>query len=326
MRKQTKTYGNGLQLILERNEKQVVSVNIMFAVGSQDEKEDEQYGSLVAVSSVGNPMESRGLEKVGTGRVVKVLGVDRRGSAWEFGRHRVYVMTEGGIYLMSVASEGKSMMCNRIDRRGVISKEGVAEADDDRYPVVCVASGDLIGLSRGNVSTLEEGIIEEKIGWDICNKELWMAEISGCTRVKEGLEGGWRQPGGMTVAGFQDSGDGLLIDSDMGIRDTTLGEESMSTIGYRLKIEISGLDRLHCGRKLQQVGVDMRGEAVVGTLSVAVETPGIVDAGYVGEMSIAGDVDMPLVMQKGGCRGSDVEVVLIGEMRSGGELRGCFYN
>ena len=38
MRKQTKTYENGLQLILERNEKQVVSVNIMFAVGSQDEK------------------------------------------------------------------------------------------------------------------------------------------------------------------------------------------------------------------------------------------------------------------------------------------------
>ena len=225
---------------------------------------------------------------------------------------------------MSVASEGKSMMCNRIDRRGVISKEGVAETDDDRYPVVCVASGDLIGLSRGNVSTLEEGISEEKIGWDICNKELWMAETSGRTRVKEGLDGGWRQVGGMTVAGFQDSGDGLLIDSDMGIRDTTLGEESMSTIGYRLKIEISGLDRLHCGRKLQQVGVDMRGEAVVGTLSVAVETPGIVDAGYVGEMSIAGDVDMPLVMQMGGCRGSDVEVVLIGEMKSGGELRGVF--
>ena len=291
-----------------------------------DEKEDEQYGSLVVVSSVGNPMESRGLEKVGTGRVVKVLGVDRRGSAWEFGRHRVYVMTEGGIYLMSVASEGKSMMCNRIDRRGVISKEGVAETDDDRYPVVCVASGDLIGLSRGNVSTLEEGISEEKIGWDICNKELWMAETSGRTRVKEGLDGGWRQVGGMTVAGFQDSGDGLLIDSEMGIRDTTLGEESMSTIGYRLKIEITGLGRLHCGRKLQQVGVDMRGETVVGTLSVAVETPGVVDAGYVGEMSIAGDVDMPLVMQMGGCRGSDVEVVLIGEMKSGGELRGCFYN
>ncbi|MBQ7918071.1 MAG: insulinase family protein [Clostridia bacterium] len=41
MRKQTKTYDNGLQLILERNEKQVVSVDILFSVGSQDENQDE---------------------------------------------------------------------------------------------------------------------------------------------------------------------------------------------------------------------------------------------------------------------------------------------
>lgn len=298
-----------------------VEDNFSYAI---DEKENEQYASLVVVSSVGNPMESRVGEKVGTGRVVKVLGVDRRGSAWEFGRHRVYVMTEGGIYLMSVASEGKSLMCNRIDRRGVMSKGGVAETDDDRYPVVCVASGDLIGLSRGNVSTLEEGISEDKLGWDICNKELWIAEASGLTRVKGGLDGGWRQVDGMTVAGFQDSGEGLLIESDMGIRDTALGEESMSTIGYRLKFEISGLDRLRYGHKLQQVGVDMRGAKVVGTLSVAVGTSGIENSGYAGEMSIVGDVDMPLVMQMGGCRGSEVEVVLRGEMQAGSELREMF--
>lgn len=286
-----------------------------------DEKEDEQYASLVVVSSVGNPMESRGLETVGTGRLVKVLGVDRRGSAWDFGRHRVYVMTEGGIYLLSVGLEGKSLMCNRIDRRGVMSKGGIAETDDDRYPVVCVASGDLIGLSRGNVSTLEEGISEEKLGWDICNKELWLADALGLTRVKERLDGGWRQVGGITVAGFQDSGEGLLIESDTGIRDTTLGEEGMSTIGYRLKFELSGLDRLRCVRKLQQVGIDMRGEIVVGTVGVAVRIPGIDEAGYVGEMSIAGDVDMPLVMQMGGCQGSEVEVAMSLEMKSGSELR-----
>lgn len=42
MNKQAKVYENGLQLILEKNEKQVVAVDILFAVGSQNEMEDEQ--------------------------------------------------------------------------------------------------------------------------------------------------------------------------------------------------------------------------------------------------------------------------------------------
>lgn len=291
---------------------------------SIDDKEDEEYPSLVVVASICNPFEATGIEKVGRGRVVKLLGVDRRGSAWDFGRHRVYVMTESGIYLLSVASDGKSLKCNRIDRRGVMRKESVTETDDDRYPVVSIASGDLIGLSRGNVSTLEEGISEAKIGWDICNKELWLADTAGIARVKGGLDGGWRHVGGMSVVGFQDRGDGLLIDSDNGIRDTALGEESRATIVYRLRFEMSGLDWERRVHRLHQVVVDMRGSGVVGALSVAVGMPGIDEAGGVGEMSIVGDVNMPLKMLLGGCRGTEVEVVLMGEMQSGSELRSMF--
>lgn len=42
MEKKAKVYENGLQLVLEKNNKDVVAVSILFAVGSQDENYDEQ--------------------------------------------------------------------------------------------------------------------------------------------------------------------------------------------------------------------------------------------------------------------------------------------
>ena len=39
---QTKTYKNGLRLVFEKNEKSVVSVNLMFNVGSQNEEKHQE--------------------------------------------------------------------------------------------------------------------------------------------------------------------------------------------------------------------------------------------------------------------------------------------
>ena len=37
-----KTYDNGLRLILEKNDRPITAVNIMFFVGSQNEEKDEE--------------------------------------------------------------------------------------------------------------------------------------------------------------------------------------------------------------------------------------------------------------------------------------------
>ena len=42
MGKKSKVYENGLQLVLEKNNKDVVAIDILFSVGSQDESYDEQ--------------------------------------------------------------------------------------------------------------------------------------------------------------------------------------------------------------------------------------------------------------------------------------------
>lgn len=286
-----------------------------------DENVEERYPSMVVVATAGNPLDALSVEKAGRGGIVKVLGVDRRGSAWEFGRHRVYVMTDAGIYLLSVGANGAELRCNRVDRRGVASRVAVAETDDDRWPVVGVASGDLIGLSRGNVATLEEGVDETVVGWDCCCKELWLVDADGGARVKESVGGGWREVEGLVVAGLRDTGSGLLIESDSGVRDTALGEEGTAMVGYRLRLDMAALEWYRGDMRLRNVGLELWSRDVSGVLRVVARTPAEGDGGRVGEMAFVGEVNTPLLMSMRGCRGSVVEVEMSGEMASGSELR-----
>lgn len=279
-----------------------------------DDRVGEYKPSLLLTADADNPLDAVGAERAGSGRVVTVTGVDRRGSAWEFGEHRVYAMTTGGIYLTALDGGGSRLRCSRIDRRGVTGRGAVAETDDDKYPLVCIASGDLIGLSRGNAVTLEASAGVCAAGWDGVRKELWLSDETGCARVKQSLAGGWRTVGGLSVTGFHDTGAGLLIATDLGVRDTAAGESAMAEFGYTLRVNMPAWRWYASRSRVAAAGVDLRSGNVNGLMRVRSLTIAGKETGFGGEMEFRGEVNSPLVMGLHGCRGAVVEVSVSGEM------------
>lgn len=281
----------------------------------------ERYPSGLLVTSSANPFDGVICEFAGRGNVTATAVVDRRGSSWEFGRQRAYALTDEGIYLLSIGTRAADLRCNRLDRRGVASAAAMAETDDDRYPLVCVAGGDLLGLSRGNAVTLEEGVKDCAIGWDRTHKELWLADADGHARVKESPAGGWREVGGLSVTAFRDGGSGLLIGSNIGIRDTALGEAATTEMAYTLRCDMPALDWYRSGMQVRCAGAQVRSANVSGAMSVVSRD---IDAGeprMLAAMEFRGTVNSPLVMGLCGCTGPVVDVSIAGEMDAGGELR-----
>lgn len=274
----------------------------------------EGRGALLLTAKVDNPLDAAGAVRAGSGRVTAVTGVDRRGSAWEFGAYRVYAMTTGGIFLIAFGGDGATLRCSRIDRRGVEERGMVAETDDDRYPVVCLAAGDLIGLSRGNAATLEAGAGGCRLGWDGRDRELWIADDAGCARVKQMLSGGWRTVGGLSVAGFHDTVSGLLIATDLGVRDTARGVSAMTEFGYKLRCRMPAWRWYSSRSRVTAVGVEVVSGNAGGLMQVRSLTLAGADNGFTGEMEFRGEVNSPLVMGMHGCRGPLVEIGLSGEM------------
>lgn len=279
---------------------------------------DNYRPSGLLVADAVNPGDVSVSATAGTGSIAALVAVDRRGSAWEFGTHRVYVMTGAGIWLLSI---GGALRCNRIDRRGVSSRGAVAETDDDRYPVVCVASGDLVGLSRGNVVTLESGAGATKAGWDSVAKELWLAGDDGSARVRQSLTGGWRSVDGLEVHGFHDSGRGLLVDSDLGIRDTARGEGEMAEFAYRLRFDMPALERYRGVSGVKRAGAELHSRNVNGVMRVVSRTIAGSDAGRVAEMEFRGETNAPLLLGLCGSNGAVTEIELRGEMERGSAIR-----
>lgn len=285
-----------------------------------DTRCSEGLGSTLLVARAESPIDPVAAQRAGSGRITAMLAVDRRGSAWEFGSHRVYAMTDCGIYLLGIGA-GPALRCNRLDRRGVVSASSVTETDDDRWPVVCVASGDLLGLSRGNVTTLEEGVREIAAGWDSVRKELWLAGGDGRARVKVRPDGGWYEAGGLAVSGFHDAIGGLLIESDLGIRDTSAGESEMTEFGYSLRCRMPALGWYRRGMRLLHVGAELHSRNVNGVMRVASRTVAESDAGTESAVEFRGEVNTPLSIGLWGCRGAVTDVGLSGEMASGSTLR-----
>lgn len=286
-----------------------------------DNRVAEHFPSGLLVAGVSNPYDPGRGDTAGRGKVVTAAVVDRRGSAWEFGRHRVYAFTDDGIYLLSVASGIDGLRCNRLDRRGVATAAGVTETDDDRYPVVCIAGGDIVGLSRGNAVTLEERVAENAVGWDAVNKELWLVGTEGTARVKESLDGGGHEVAGLSVAGFRDGVSGLLVDSDSGIRDTALGEEPVSETAYTLRCDMPALDWYRAGMRICGAGAQLRSPDVNGVMRVVSRD---IDARHVratSEIEFSGEVNTPLTMGLYGFTGPVIDVTVAGEMAAGSHLR-----
>lgn len=284
-----------------------------------DGEENEAMPSTLVVAGRGNPADGVAAAEAGRGNVVDVLAVDRRGSAWEFGHRRVYAMTDDGIFLLSIGAGISSLRCDRLDRRCVTGRDAVAETDDDKYPAVCIASGDLIGLSRGNITTLETGIADIAAGWNRRDRELWLADASGRIRIKDSLGGGWREAGGLSATGFHDSGRGLLIDSDLGIRDTAAGASEMVEFAYRLRYDMPALEWYRAGMKVYRAGSELRSRNINGAMRVVSRTIAE-DARSESAIEFRGAVNSPLLIGVCAMRDAVVEVEISGEMAAGSRV------
>lgn len=262
---------------------------------SVDTREWHKYPSLTAVAPASNPYELLSAATAGNGEIVAMAGMDRRGSAWEFGDHRVYAMTSEGIYLAALNDSGKKLRCSRIDRRGVTAADAVSETDDDRYPVVCIASGELLGLTRGNVSTLEQDVDDCRLCWDSKGKELWMATSEGTARVKDRLDGGWRDVQGLAVSGFYDTGSGMLLLAGGTVYDTAKEGDAAPEFSYRVQYRRKAVPGYLTEGREAIVAVELMSEGVEGTLSASSLTMN----GEVleqSELHFAGAVNSPLVV------------------------------
>lgn len=265
-----------------------------FSYGS-DTRQWHAMPSLTAVAPVDNPYELKSAAGAGNGEVVALTGMDRRGSAWEFGDHRVYAMTAEGIYLVALNDNGNKIRCSRIDRRGVTAADAVSETDDDRYPVVCIAGGDLLGLVRGNVTTLERNVEDSRLCWDGVNKELWLALPSGEVRVKEDMAGGWRDMPGVEVTGFHDTGMGMLYFSDGVVYDTAKDSGEQPDFSYHIRCHRNAVPGYLTEGKEAMVAVELSSDDVSGTLEVSLRTASGEEMEY-SEVSFSGAVNSPLLL------------------------------
>ena len=286
-----------------------------------DEAEAEEHASLLLVARRANPVEGIAAAAAGRGRVVETIAVDRRGSTWEFDRQRLYAISDGGVYVLNVGGAATALRCDRVDRRGVAGREAVAETDDDKYPVVAVASGDLIGLSRGNVATIEAGVGATAIGWDRVHKELWLADEAGNAVVMVQLGGARRSVAGLSVTAMSDGGRGLLISSDLGVRDTSLGEMAMVEVSYRLRCDMPATGWYRDDSRLSRLGVELRSANMNGVVRVASRTIAASDVGREIAVAVRGEVNGPIDVGMAWMRDAVVEVSVSGEMTSGSELR-----
>lgn len=286
-----------------------------------DTRVGERYEAEIVVAGADNPREVIGASSMVTGRIVSLKSMDRRGSAWEFGDQRVYAFSTEGIYLTAINGEGNRLRNSRIDSRGVISGKAVAETDDDKYAVVCIAEGDLVGLQRGNSTTLQSGAGATSVGWDGTNKELWMEMADGSIVVKQSLDGGYRKVEGMTANGFFDTGSGMLIATDEGVLDTTKAGEEVAEYRYVIRCGMEIPEWYLKRGEIAGVSVDMRSESVEGAIEVRSMDIG---GGNVMEygMSFRGRVNTPLVVWMKGGYGAVVEVGVTGRAKVGSEIRG----
>lgn len=283
-----------------------------------DEAVERRYQSAVVSAPLADAWEVRGSVTAGAGRVVSLMNVDRRGSAWEFGDARVYAMTTSGIYLTALSNGGSKLRCSRIDCRAMMRGDAACHTDDDRYAVVAVASGDLVGLCRGNAVTLRRNIGADVAAWDSRYKELWVTDAGGQGRVLDRLDGGWRTVAGLEVLRFRPTAAGLLIESDLGVRDTALPSPAMTEFAYRVRVNAPAARWYRQRRQWREATVEIYSADINAVMEVLSGTfpSGEVALGDA-KMAVSGAVNAPLVMGLQGFCGPVVEVGVYGEMAVG---------
>ena len=144
----------------------------------------ESFASSLIAAPMRSPLSVSDSARVSNGGIILVKTADRRGGAWEFSLRRMFIFSSEGILMANLSRSGEFASIHPFDSRVVDSKNSVVATTIDRYPLVAMASGDLVGLTRGTLTTFSElpyYVMERCDGcapmfWDSENLELHLAD------------------------------------------------------------------------------------------------------------------------------------------------------
>lgn len=114
----------------------------------------ERFASSLLSAAAASPLMPVDSARISQGSVVAVKSVDRRGASWDYSLRRAYIFSSEAILLANLTRKGEFASLHPADPRVVASAGDVVATTHDRYPLVALASGQLLGLTRGSVATL----------------------------------------------------------------------------------------------------------------------------------------------------------------------------
>lgn len=105
---------------------------------------------LLVSSRTADPHRVLDVMEIPAGRMLAIMPATANNSAWDYARHRFYVITDGGIYLAVVNDKGKIVSLQLIDGRGVVSTGHIAGLPGNGA-VYVAAAGRLLCLRASRV-------------------------------------------------------------------------------------------------------------------------------------------------------------------------------
>lgn len=223
------------------------------------------------------------------GEIVAVRSVERRAGGWDFSQRRVYLFSRAGTQLGRLDSAGFWTSFNPFDSRAVESAGAVASTTDDRFPLVFIAGGDLLGLTSTSLVTLITGIEGHSL--------RWAADGSGLHIAGDGAsEAVMRHPGG-------------------GYYLTTGALAGMTPFEYRLTVDVPRRSGTMIPPRLRAVAADLKAAQISGTMSVEG------DGQLISKFSFSGAIDRHLALRVVSFGCSEITVRISGMAAGQAELR-----
>ncbi len=179
------------------------------------------------------------LPSASSGRVIKLVEMPRRSSAWEGGMLRVYMFSSDGVSVVSTNDSGNKVKVQTIDRRGVSNRRSVT-VNTQSGCLVAIAGGDLVNIDRSRVVTMIPGIGESEVAWDEADRELWVVNLrEGFPRVIPDCGDTHYRLTSLSAGRMWSSSSGLIVEDDeANLLDCSLGRVSgITDIHWEMQVE-----------------------------------------------------------------------------------------
>lgn len=212
------------------------------------------------------------------GEIVAVKSAEHRAGGWDYSQRRVYLFSRGGTQLGRLDGKGVWASFNPFDSRPVECADAVVATTDDRYPIVFIAGGDLLGLTPSSLTTLASSISGEMLGWDSGRNELHVYGKDGSEAVMQQLGGGYYLSVGELAA--------------------------MTPFEYRLTTDAPRCGGSFVPPRLKAVVADLSAEKVSGEMSVEG------DGRLISKFRFGGAIErhLPMRVLSSGCRKLTVKI------------------